>query len=116
MPIKFSGIVWTDHLTGKSHEIKANYVISAAGPWVDEIRKKNQSLYGKHLHPTKGVHIVVPHEKFPVKQSVYFDVPDGRMIFAIPRDRVTYIGTTDTDYFGDLNDVRTEKGGCGIPH
>jgi glycerol-3-phosphate dehydrogenase len=83
--------------------------VSAAGPWVDEIRAKNKSLHGKHLHPTKGVHIVVPHEKFPVHQSVYFDVPDGRMIFAIPRDRVTYIGTTDTDYHGDINDVRTEK-------
>jgi glycerol-3-phosphate dehydrogenase len=32
------------------------------------------------------------------------------MIFAIPRDRVTYIGTTDTDYHGDINDVRTNIG------
>ena len=76
---------------------------------MDEIRAKNKSLFGKKLHPTKGVHIVVPHEKFPVNQSVYFDVPDGRMIFAIPRGRITYIGTTDTDYHGDLDDVRTDK-------
>lgn len=106
---KVSGITWKDHLTGKEHQLQTKYVISAAGPWVDEIRKKNKSLEGKHLHPTKGVHIVLPHHKFPVKQSVYFDVPDGRMIFAIPRDRVTYIGTTDTDYFEDINDVRTKK-------
>ncbi|RED93614.1 glycerol-3-phosphate dehydrogenase/oxidase [Marinoscillum furvescens] len=106
---KISGIHWKDHLTGEEHLIKNTFTISAAGPWVDEIRKKNKSLEGKHLHPTKGVHIVVPHEKFPVRQSVYFDVPDGRMIFAIPRDRVTYIGTTDTDYHGDINDVRTDK-------
>ncbi|WP_421875121.1 glycerol-3-phosphate dehydrogenase/oxidase [Marinoscillum sp.] len=103
------GITWRDNLSGKEHALNSTYTISAAGPWVDEIRQKNRSLQGKKLHPTKGVHIVVPHEKFPVKQSVYFDVPDGRMIFAIPRDRVTYIGTTDTDYHGDINDVRTEK-------
>jgi glycerol-3-phosphate dehydrogenase len=86
--------------------VSADFVISAAGPWVDKVREKNKSLSGKHLHPTKGVHIVVPHEKFPVKQAIYFDVPDGRMIFAIPRGRITYIGTTDTDYHGDLDDVR----------
>ncbi|MEL6560307.1 MAG: glycerol-3-phosphate dehydrogenase/oxidase [Bacteroidota bacterium] len=104
-----SGITWKDHLTGTEGEIKSKYVISAAGPWVDNIRKKNQSFQGKRLHPTKGVHIVIPREKFPVQQSIYFDVPDGRMLFAIPRERVTYLGTTDTDYNGDLNDVRTDK-------
>ncbi|MTI38989.1 glycerol-3-phosphate dehydrogenase/oxidase [Fulvivirga lutimaris] len=106
---KVSGIKCLDHLTGKTFESHASYTISAAGPWVDKLREKNKSLSGKKLHPTKGVHIVLPYEKFPVKQSVYFDVPDGRMIFAIPRDRVTYVGTTDTDYFGDLDDVRTAR-------
>lgn len=106
---KVCGIEWKDNLTGQQYKILSEYTISAAGPWVDEIRKKNKSFKGKRLHPTKGVHIVVPHEKFPVKQSVYFDVPDGRMIFAIPRDRVTYIGTTDTDYHGNINDVRTDR-------
>ncbi|MFH6982997.1 glycerol-3-phosphate dehydrogenase/oxidase [Marinoscillum luteum] len=106
---KITGVHWRDNLTDTSYTSSCDYTVSAAGPWVDEIRAKNKSLHGKYLHPTKGVHIVVPHEKFPVHQSVYFDVPDGRMIFAIPRDRVTYIGTTDTDYHGDINHVRTEK-------
>jgi Glycerol-3-phosphate dehydrogenase len=59
------------------------------------------------LHLTKGVHLVVKHEKLPVKQSVYFDVPDGRMMFAIPRGKVTYFGTTDTNFQDDKNDVNT---------
>ena len=106
---KIAGLIWTDQLTGNTHQSRASYTISAAGPWVDRIRERNRSLSGKKLRPTKGVHVVVPHEKFPVRQSVYFDMPDKRMIFAIPRDRVTYIGTTDTDYHGDLDDVRTAK-------
>ncbi len=96
-----------DMATGNLFDISARYVISAAGPWVDELRDKDDSLEGKRLHLTKGVHIVIPHHLLPVHQAVYFDVPDGRMIFAIPRGRVTYVGTTDTDYSGDKNHVIT---------
>ena len=64
-------------------------------------------MSGKRLPLTKGVHIVVPKSKFPLRQAIYFDVPDGRMIFAIPRGLITYIGTTDTDYTGDKNRILT---------
>ncbi len=103
------GVKARDMLTDEPGKIRATYVVSAAGPWVDELRGKNDSLSGKRLHLTKGVHIVVPHRRLPVKQAVYFDVPDGRMIFAIPRGKVTYVGTTDTDYEGDKNHVLTNK-------
>lgn len=102
-------VICEDRLSGNSFSIKAKHIVSAAGPWVDTLREKDKSLSGKRLHLTKGVHIVVPHERFPVKHSVYFDTPDGRMIFAIPRNRVTYIGTTDTDYTGDKERIRTNK-------
>jgi glycerol-3-phosphate dehydrogenase len=104
---KVTGIKFKDRLTDTAYSISSKYVVSAAGPWVDTLRKKNNSFKGKKLHLTKGVHIVVPHSRLPLNQSVYFDVPNGRMIFAIPRDRITYIGTTDTDYSGDINDVRS---------
>ena len=103
------GVILKDTLTGATLEAHSKVVISAAGPWVDDLRTKNNSLNEKRLHLTKGVHLVVPHEKFPVQQSIYFDVPDGRMIFAIPRGEVTYFGTTDTDYHGDINRVLTER-------
>ncbi len=104
---RITGVQARDRLSDQNLTIRARYVVSAAGPWVDELRKKNESLEGKRLHLTKGVHIVVPRKKLPVHQAVYFDVPDGRMIFAIPRGIVTYIGTTDTDYYGDKNHVLT---------
>ncbi len=97
----------TDAFSNESYDIKAKYVVNAAGPWVDELRQINNSKIGKRLHLTKGVHLVVPHEKLPVKQSVYFDVPDGRMMFAIPRGKVTYFGTTDTNFQQDKNKVET---------
>ncbi|WP_435253945.1 glycerol-3-phosphate dehydrogenase/oxidase [Tenacibaculum sp. A30] len=97
----------TDVFTKENYDIKAKYVVNAAGPWVDELRQINNSKIGKRLHLTKGVHLVVPHEKLPVKQSVYFDIPDGRMMFAIPRGKVTYFGTTDTNYQQDKDSVET---------
>lgn len=104
---KLTGITCYDRIAEKNFPIQAKYIVSATGPWVDTMRAKNNSLNHKRLHLTKGVHIVVPHDRLPVKQSIYFDVPDGRMIFAIPRGKVTYVGTTDTDYHGDLDHIIT---------
>ncbi|MDF0707104.1 glycerol-3-phosphate dehydrogenase/oxidase [Flagellimonas okinawensis] len=105
---KVAGVKFTDEVLGDEYSVLSKYVINAAGPWVDELRSVNQSKKGKRLHLTKGVHLVFPKEKLPVKQSVYFDIPDGRMMFAIPRGKVTYIGTTDTNYNSDKDHVTTE--------
>lgn len=105
---KIAGLNVHDGITDEEYTIKTKYVISAAGPWVDEIRELNQSKKGKQLHLTKGVHLVFPHEKLPVKQSVYFDVPDGRMMFAIPRGKITYVGTTDTNYNENKDNVQVD--------
>ena len=99
-----------DVRTNQKFLIKAKKVVSAAGPWVDELRKADNSLKDKRLHLTKGVHIVVPKERVPLREAVYFDVPkDGRMVFAIPRQNIVYIGTTDTNYQGDINQIYAEK-------
>lgn len=103
-----SGVTIKDVLNGDKLTVKSKYVISAAGPWVDELRTVNNSKRGKRLHLTKGVHLVFPYEKLPVKQSVYFDIPDGRMMFAIPRGKITYVGTTDTNFNLDKDDIRTD--------
>ena len=102
------GVIFKDRVFGQEYSIPSKYVINAAGPWVDELRSVNHSKKGKRLHLTKGVHLVFPREKLPVKQSVYFDIPDGRMMFAIPRGKVTYIGTTDTNYNSDKDHVTTD--------
>ncbi|WP_096272570.1 glycerol-3-phosphate dehydrogenase/oxidase [Paucisalibacillus globulus] len=98
---KVIGAIVKDQLTGEEYEIHAKKIVNATGPWVDTIREKDNSRKGKMLRLTKGVHIVINQSKFPLKQAVYFDTPDGRMVFAIPRDGKAYIGTTDTFYSDD---------------
>ncbi len=100
---RIAGAVVEDMVTKEKFEIKATYVVNAAGPWVDSIREKDKSLKNKRLHHTKGVHLVVARQQLPLQQSAYFDVGDGRMIFAIPRGQWTYFGTTDTNYNGKLD-------------
>ena len=99
---KLIGVNCIDQETKEYYVFNGKQIVNAAGPWVDQFRIKDKSLMKKQLHLTKGVHLVVPSALFPVKQAVYFDAQDGRMIFAIPISDKTYFGTTDTDYSGDL--------------
>ena len=99
---KICGAVAEDQTSGETYHINAKKVVNAAGPWVDSIRLLDQSMDGKKLQLSKGVHLVLDQSRFPLKQAVYFDTPDGRMMFAIPRDGKTYVGTTDTFYDQDI--------------
>ncbi|MEW9053201.1 MAG: glycerol-3-phosphate dehydrogenase/oxidase [Neobacillus sp.] len=93
----------TEDLTDSSlQEIRAKKIVNAAGPWVDTLRAIDKSKKGKTLQLTKGIHLVFDSKQFPLKQAVYFDTPDKRLVFAIPRDGKTYVGTTDTVYKGDI--------------
>ncbi len=98
---KVSGVEAVETINGTKVAIEAKKVVNAAGPWVDDIRDIDSTAADKQIRLTKGVHIVVDRQTFPLRQPVYFDAPDGRMIFAIPRDDKAYIGTTDTFYDGD---------------
>lgn len=98
------GAVVEDMLTGEKKTIRANAIINATGPWTDALLhvSEQEKQHGELLRPTKGVHIVVAREKLPVNHAVVcFHPDDGRVLFAIPWQERTYIGTTDTDYKGD---------------
>jgi len=107
---RVQGVAVRDVFTGDAYSIHAKYTVNATGVWVDQLRQRDGSLDTKRLHITKGIHIVVPRSRFPLTTAMYFDVGDRRMIFAIPRDRIVYIGTTDTEYFGALENPDITRG------
>jgi glycerol-3-phosphate dehydrogenase len=98
---KVVGVKVKETVHGGMYDIYAQKIVNATGPWVDSLREKDKSKTKKHLQLTKGVHLVIDQSRFPLQQAVYFDTPDGRMVFAIPRDGKTYVGTTDTVFQGD---------------
>lgn len=104
-----TGVKCIDVITKTPFSIKAKKIVNATGPWVDELREKDKSLSEKKLHLTKGVHIVVGRDKLPINNSIYFDAEGGRMIFAIPRQEITYIGTTDTEFSEDKNSPKATR-------
>jgi glycerol-3-phosphate dehydrogenase len=99
---RVAGVKVRDLVSGQERELRARRVVNATGPWVDSLDVLNDPAKGEKLHLTKGVHLVFDHRRLPLRQAVYFDSPDGRMIFAIPRDGKAYVGTTDTFYAGDI--------------
>lgn len=102
---KITGLTFKDKVNQKEVNVKSKVVINAGGPWVDSIRNLDYTKNNKHLKLSKGVHIVFDASTFPLKQAVYFDTHDKRMVFAIPRHGKTYVGTTDDFYDGDPGDM-----------
>ncbi|MED1056116.1 aerobic glycerol-3-phosphate dehydrogenase [Bacillus mycoides] len=98
---KVCGVRVIDLLDEEVYEVYGKKIVNAAGPWVDTLREKDNSKKGKVLQLSKGVHLVIDQKRFPLGQAIYFDTPDKRMVFAIPREGKTYVGTTDTFYDKD---------------
>jgi glycerol-3-phosphate dehydrogenase len=90
-------------------EVRAKVVVNATGVWADELRRLDDPAWTTSIRPAKGIHITVPRSKLPCDLAAVLPVPeDRRSITVIPWDEHTYIGTTDTDYSGPLDDARVE--------
>src|SRR4029077_1164535 len=77
-------------------EVRACVVVNAAGPWVEEIWRRAGTRGARGLQLTKGIHLVRDHARLPVRHAVVMQARDRRSVFAVPRDGITYLGTTDT--------------------
>ncbi len=99
---KVYGAKVNDSITDTGFTISSKHVINATGPWSERFMKTYDSAMEKSLFLTKGIHIVIDKQRFPLKEAFYFDTYDKRMVFAIPRQNFVYVGTTDTPYHNSL--------------
>jgi glycerol-3-phosphate dehydrogenase len=95
-----------DLLSGEARKFRAKVIINAAGPWIDTIRQAGNINGKKIIYPTKGIHIVIPKLS---GQALFVTSRDGRMFFIIPFGAYSLIGTTDTKYGGDLDEVHADR-------
>jgi len=105
---RVGGVEVTDRLTGSSGRIRARQVINNTGPWTDQVRFLEPGVRDRLVRPTKGIHVVVRKQDFPLDHAVFLRSPrDNRVVWPIPAldGDLVYIGTTDTEYDGPLDDV-----------
>ena len=86
---------------GASTEARARVVVNAAGPWVPEVSAMADVRV--ELRPAKGIHIVYPHRISNF--SLYAESIDGRDILMVAHGGFTLLGTTDDDFYGDLDSI-----------
>jgi glycerol-3-phosphate dehydrogenase len=107
---RITGVAVEDALDKRRFNLNARIVVNATGVWSDEIARLANAQSRNHLRPSKGIHIVLPSEKFSNRAAVLIpSLGEQRFLFVIPWQGRTVIGTTDTDYAGDLNEPRAES-------
>lgn len=96
---------------GTEINVRARTVVNATGVWSDEVRALDDAAHVTTIRPAKGIHITVPWSLVRNEIAVVIPVPkDRRSVFVVPwggdggPHRFTYIGTTDTDYDGPVDD------------
>ena len=97
---------------GRSIDVHARCVVNATGVWADDVRALDDGVHSASIRPAKGIHITVPWSKVRNDIAAVVPVPkDKRSVFVVPwgddgngNPQFTYIGTTDTDYDGPVED------------
>jgi glycerol-3-phosphate dehydrogenase len=111
---------------GERFDVAARVIVNAAGVWADEIRSldevdghdssRHDSIRHDSIRPAKGTHIALPWSKIRNPIAVIIPVRrDRRSLSLTPWGPVgdgtfrhTYVGTTDTDYEGPLDEPRCD--------
>ncbi|HXI49687.1 MAG TPA: FAD-dependent oxidoreductase [Steroidobacteraceae bacterium] len=91
--------------SGSSVEVKTRVLVNAAGPWATQVaRAVEPAIPVPDVDLVQGTHIVIPH---PVTAGIYYveSPSDGRAVFVMPWSGATLIGTTETPYHGDPDQV-----------
>ncbi|MCX7943395.1 MAG: glycerol-3-phosphate dehydrogenase/oxidase [Deltaproteobacteria bacterium] len=93
------GVITLNKHTGRREMFYSKLVANLTGPWSDKLTK-NISKANK-VRPSRGVHIVFDRKY--INFAVIAKAVDGRQVFICPHQNGMILGTTDDDYYGDLD-------------
>lgn len=102
---RIQGVIFEDRVTRRKERHEAPLVINATGAWGPRIAEKAGVEY--KLRPGKGTHIVFSHRLS--NYGIVMIAVDGRQMFLMPHENGTIVGTTDDDYYGDLDNPRATE-------
>jgi glycerol-3-phosphate dehydrogenase len=91
-----------DCMTGAQTRVRARCFVNVTGPWLDRVRRLDDAGAPARLMLTKGVHAIFDRNRIRNRDAVVIrGAGDDRVMFAIPWQNQTLVGTTDTYYDGD---------------
>jgi glycerol-3-phosphate dehydrogenase len=129
---KLCGVLALDRTSGQQVEVRGRLVVNATGPWIEQVlalegmaSRENgaadaQGLGVRDAAPqaaavheevrgasskvthSRGIHLSFDAKRLPLPHALAVQTMDGRLVFLIPKGNVTYVGTTDKRYEGDL--------------
>ena len=91
-------------LDGTTVQVRAKRIVNATGPWVDRVRRLEDGRARPSMRLSKGVHVVVDGGG---DWSAALTVPHDkvRVSFAVPWEGMLLLGTTDTPFDGEPEEV-----------
>jgi len=98
-----------DELDGAVYEVQARVVVNAGGPWAQRILEESGLHAPKPLRPSKGIHILLPAARLPIRGATFLKATNGRRGLAMRRLDHVYVGTTDEEYHGPLEAPRATR-------
>lgn len=102
------GVRAFDTIGQKEFTVKAKKIVCALGPWTNSFVETHKEDLRNKVRTTKGVHILVRGKVS--EHAVLLQVnEDKRIFFIIPWQDGSLIGTTDTDYTKNPDEVKTEE-------
>ncbi len=102
------GAMIEDVESGRILEVRAQATVLAAGAWVPKLLARADPRICLPLRMSKGVHLLLP--RLPVGDGILLPATqDRRVLFALPWQGHTLLGTTDTAFDGDPDQVRVEQ-------
>jgi len=91
---------------GAATVCRARVLVNAAGPWATQVaRAVTPAIQVPAVDLVQGTHIVLP---MSVTAGIYYveSPADGRAVFIMPWKGATLVGTTETPYRGEPDQVR----------
>ncbi len=96
---KISSVQAKDRLTGEEFSIRPKVVVNAAGPLSDQVRKLDRSDREQALVGSLGSHLVINGRQTPSGKGLLIPkTSDGRVLFVLPWQGSSLVGTTDIPF------------------
>ncbi|MFN4256043.1 MAG: glycerol-3-phosphate dehydrogenase/oxidase [Saprospiraceae bacterium] len=85
--------------SGNVFSVRARQFLNCTGPFADRLRLAANADSRPRIRPSKGIHIVLPPEVLGSADAMLIPkTRDGRVVFAIPFEGRTMLGTTETEH------------------